>query len=141
MSRIRQFAQKSAKQIAEDFISSFDNVCRKWLEEPDMSDEDISEYQNSQHWMMMIGQYYGKMIGIARMGVGGQLVAARGKVSIWNRWLEKLDDMVSDERFENTKERINQARLMKKFKETKIGAYLGPDEQGAVQVFAEKHRK
>lgn len=137
---IKQFTQKSAKQIAKDFVLSFDIICREWLEEPDMSDAEILEYQNSQHWMMMIGQYYGKLIGIARMGVGGQLVAVRGKVTIWNQWLEKLDNMVSDEHFETTKLRINQARLKKKYNETKIGAYLGRD-QGVVEIFAAKQRK
>lgn len=137
---IKQFTQKSAKQIAKDFVLSFDDVCREWLKEPDMSDDDILQYQNSQHWMKMIGQYYGKLIGIARFGVGKQLVAARGKVSIWNQWLKKLDNMASDEHFKTTKQRIKQARLMKRYKDTKIGAYLGRD-QGAVQIYAAKHRK
>ncbi|MDA7838770.1 hypothetical protein N9A45_00385 [bacterium] len=140
VSRFNQYVQKSVEQIAQDFVRSFDHTCRVWLNDPNMSDDDILEYQNSQHWVMMIGQYYGKLINIATEGVGRQLVATPGNAKIWNQWLEKVNALVSDDRFKQTKTRIENARLMKSYKRTKISAYLGTDDEGAIKVFKDKQK-
>lgn len=141
MASFKQFVPRTATEIGLSFVMQFDTLCKQWLDDPNTSEETIIEYQNSQHWMMVIGQFYGKIIGIARQSVGGQLVAARGKADLWKSWLEKLDAMVSDEHFKMTKKQIEKARSMRKYNESLIGSYLGPDELGAVKVFERKQRK
>lgn len=140
-SQFRQFVHQTATEIGVDFVLSFDKACREWLDDPNLTDEKIIECQNSQHWMLMIGQYFGKLIGIARKGVGGQLVAARGKVKIWKAWLEKLNAMVSDDQFGTTKKQIERIRIMNRYNHSKIGAYLGPDDIGTVRVYTDQLKK
>jgi hypothetical protein len=138
MASFKQFVPRTATEIALDFISHFDALCKQWLDDPNMSEETIIEYQNSPYWMMVIGQFFGKVIGIARNGVGGQLVAVRGKAPLWKNWLAKLDAIVSDEHFQLTKKQIEKFRVMRKYNESLIGSYLGPDELAAVKIFESK---
>jgi len=142
----KQYVSKASISLAniEDivtlFIQTFDNACREWLGNPDTPDKDILEYQNSAHWVQRIGEHFGRVIGIARRGVGGQLVAVLEKRAIWLAWLAKIGELTSHEHFQQTRDRINGARTQIQYDKTIIGTLLGSD-TGALDVFKKKMRK
>lgn len=145
----KQFESMNVKSmnvndIARKFIQNFDDTCRKWLDDPNLQEDDIKKtYQDSQHWVEQIGMYFGTLIGIAKF-IGTQrsrqIVVVKEKKKIWNKWLDKLVDLVSGKHFKKTIAEIEKARTRNKYNKTKIGALLGSD-NGVFDVFKDKIRK
>ena len=70
----KQFESMNVNDMARKFIQNFDDTCRKWLDDPNLQEDDIKKtYQDSQHWVERIGIYFGTLIGIAKI-IGTQIL-------------------------------------------------------------------